>query len=130
MLIVLDTNVLVSAILTPAGRPAWLVSQVMAGSFKLCLDYRIVQEYREVLLRPKFDLSAQFVDCFLDNLTGDALFVTALPIDSIPFIDDSDRKFFEVAKYCQASLITGNLKHFPQDPLVSGVSEFCSRFVN
>jgi hypothetical protein len=35
-----------------------------------------------------------------------------------------DRKFYEVAKYCNAQLITGNLKHFPEDKIVLSVREF------
>ena len=29
--------------------------------------------------------------------------------------DESDRKFYEVAKFCHAPLITGNIKHFPDE---------------
>lgn len=42
----------------------------------------------------------------------------------VDFIDESDKKFFEVATSCGAVLVTGNLKHFPPDPLVKSVSDF------
>ena len=129
MLIVLDTNVLVSAVLSPAGRPAWIVGQVLAGNFKLCCDHRIVEEYRSVLLRPKFKLNPVFVDAFLDGLTAEAIFVIPSPIAE-EFIDESDKKFLEVARFCQAKLVTGNLKHFPADPLVTHVGGFCDSVFN
>ena len=40
------------------------------------------------------------------------------------FPDEEDRKFYEVAKTCEAALVTGNLKHFPKDPLVMSVAGF------
>ena len=54
MIAVLDTNVLVSALWTPNGKAAYIVNQAIAGRLKLCHDYRILTEYREVLSRPKF----------------------------------------------------------------------------
>ncbi len=48
--------------------------------------------------------------------------ITALPLD-VPFADESDKKFYEVAKHCNAVLITGNKKHFPDDPIVKTVQE-------
>lgn len=124
MLVVLDTNVLVSAVLSPAGRPAWIVGLALSGNFKLCCDHRIVEEYRSVLLRPKFRLNQVFVDAFLDGLLAEAIFVIPSPIDD-DFTDESNRKFLEVARFCQAKLITGNLKHYPDDPLVTSVGDFC-----
>ena len=43
---------------------------------------------------------------------------------NIPFADEDDRKFYEVAKQVNAKLITGNLKHFPEDPLVTTAADF------
>lgn len=40
------------------------------------------------------------------------------------FMDEADKKFYEVAKFCGAKLITGNTKHFPNDEIVLTVSEF------
>ncbi len=128
MLVVLDTNILVSAILTPAGKPGWLVNQVVMGNFKLCYDYRILEEYRDVLLRPKFHVTEAYLDFLLDNLTYDGVSVVPPSINE-PFIDEDDKKFYEVAKFCNAPLITGNLRHYPKDSLVKSVSDFCSSFL-
>ena len=45
-------------------------------------------------------------------------------------IDESDKKFLEVARFCQAKLVTANLKHFPADPLVTNVGGFCDSVFN
>ena len=46
----------------------------------------------------------------------------------IPFADESDKKFYEVAKHCNAKLITGNLKHFPNDGIAISPTDFLDRF--
>ena len=53
--------------------------------------------------------------------------MVAEPIDT-EFIDESDKKFYEVAKFCEAKLITGNIKHFPEDEIVITVSEFFEKY--
>ena len=54
MRIVLDTNVLVSGLLTPFGSSGEIVRMVFSGELILCIDARILSEYKEVLNRPKF----------------------------------------------------------------------------
>lgn len=49
--------------------------------------------------------------------------VVAEPI-SVKFEDEEYKKFYEVVKFCNAKLITGNLKHFPKENLIMSVSEF------
>jgi hypothetical protein len=38
--------------------------------------------------------------------------------------DESDRVFYDVAKTAGAYLITGNTKHFPQEPFILTPAEF------
>jgi hypothetical protein len=54
MKIVLDTNVLVSGLLTPYGSSGKIVRMIFSGDLTLILDARILSEYRDVLVRPKF----------------------------------------------------------------------------
>ena len=52
--------------------------------------------------------------------------VLAEPLEDV-FVDEADKKFYEVAKFCGAVLVTGNLKHFPEDPLVMSVADFLEK---
>lgn len=122
MLVVLDTNILVSGLMSPNGKPARLLDRVMNGDDTLCVDDRILWEYRVVLFRPKFRFDPDAVESLLSYLQSHSLIVTP-DASEVPFTDESDRKFYEVAKYCNATLVTGNLKHFPNDPIVKGVQE-------
>lgn len=53
---VFDTNVIVAAHLSPFGPPGRLLGEVYGGHLRLAYDARMAEEYREVLLRPKFAL--------------------------------------------------------------------------
>ena len=123
VLAVLDTNILVSALWSQNGAPARVVSAMLAGSLVPCYDHRIMTEYREVLLRPKFKFTAGEVNALLGWIVFRGRCVAAEPLP-VAFADEGDRKFYEVAKYCQAILITGNMKHFPADRSIMTVADF------
>jgi putative PIN family toxin of toxin-antitoxin system len=123
MLVVIDTNVLVSAFWSKNGTSAKVLALILNGRLTPCYDSRILAEYRGVLLRPKFNFSQWEVAGILAHIENDGMSVVPCPL-TLPFIDEDDRKFYEVAKYCGAALITGNLKHFPKDDLVYSVADF------
>src|SRR5665811_1691182 len=62
---VLDPGVLVSALITPTGRPAKLLVAARAGSFDLIVSPLLLDELERVLRREKF---RRYVD--LDGVTG------------------------------------------------------------
>lgn len=126
MLVVLDTNILVSSLWSKNGAPARVVSMILTGQLIPCYDYRILTEYRQVLSRPRFNFSDGEIDSLLEWIETSGRSIVADPIND-PFIDESDKKFYEVAKFCGAILITGNLKHFPNDPQIMNVSSFLER---
>ena len=127
MQVVIDTNILVSALWSRNGAPARLVSLVISGALVVCYDYRIMCEYREVLSRPKFGFTKGEINSLLDWFEANGRSVIADPLEE-QFADEADKKFYEVAKFCNAKLITGNLKHFPPDPLVASVSDFLEQY--
>lgn len=128
MYVVIDTNILVSSLWSKNGSPAKILSMVLGGILIPCYDYRILTEYREVLMRPKFCFSESEVDSLLDWIKSYGKSVVATPLN-INFIDEDDKKFFEVAKFCDAKLITGNLKHYPEDADVISVGDFLNKYV-
>ncbi len=132
MRIVLDTNVLVSGLLSPFGPPAEIVRLVSAGSLTLCLDARILTEYAEVLARPRFSFDPDAVSALLDYIDDRGQNVAAAPLDTrLP--DPDDEPFLEIALACGADcLVTGNLRHFPAEACagmrVVSASEFVGLF--
>ncbi|MDR1323333.1 MAG: putative toxin-antitoxin system toxin component, PIN family [Candidatus Margulisbacteria bacterium] len=120
--VVLDTNVLVSALWTPQGNAAKIV-KLMPETILPCFDYHIFQEYRAVLARPKLRFSNYITEGILNHIEYCGMCVLAPP-SRIQLPDETDRKFYDVAKMCGAYLITGNLKHFPREPFIVAPAEF------
>jgi len=111
MRVVLDTNVIVSGLLTETGVPAQVLDLFIAGEYQVVVDERIVQEYRAVLTRPELGLDASDVDQFL-SLTGFAERVVGVPLP-LTFSDPGDLPFVEVAVAGGVdAVVTGNVKHF------------------
>ena len=130
MNIVLDTNVLVSALWSPGRKPGEIVGAAIAGRFKLCYDFRILDEYERVLRYPKFRFREWEIRALLEPLIQNGLSVVADPLPQVPFTDPSDRKFYEVARYCGAPLVTGNLAHYPEEAQVMSVARLYERYMS
>ena len=113
--VVLDTYVLVSGLLNPFGPPGRILDLILAGEVTIDFDDRILSEYEEVLLRPRFGFDPGFVRILLDFLRRTGLPVSALPlnVEKIGTTDPDDLPFAEVAVAAAAdALITGNAKDF------------------
>lgn len=118
---VIDTNVLVSALLRFDSIPASILSEALTGKIIPLLSDEILSEYREVLLRPKFQFAEDLVNIILNGLIQRSLFIDtpSLPTN-LP--DPDDAVFYgiviEARKYTPSYLISGNLKHFPSEPFI------------
>lgn len=136
--IVLDTNVLVSALLKQGSPPAIILSLVLNKKVKLFTSREVFEEYEEVLARPKFQA--------LDKVAVKKLLLALRKIStqvkpdkdifqnvSLPDVDDVI--FIACAYEAHADcIVTGNIKDFlgvsrvkvltPREFLVSIVAEF------
>ncbi len=126
MQVVLDSDVLISALCSADENPASAVSACITGRCLLCYDARILREYEKVLRRPAFGFSDWQVKSLLTHLEKNGFSIVADPLPGLSVSEEGDRKFFEVAKSCYAPLITKDTGHFPEDSLVTSVSDFCS----
>ena len=124
MKVVLDTNVIVSALINVNGTPAKIVSLVLNGKIKLLYDNRIIFEYFEVISRKEFGFNLEIVNDMIDFFKHEGDYINADHLN-VKFHDESDKKFYEVYKTGQAQfLITGNKKHYPADNSIIIQKEF------
>ncbi len=113
MRIVVDTNVLVSGLLSPFGPPGAIVGLIAAGRLSLCYDARILAEYAGVLRRPRFPFAEEDVSALLHQLEAGGELARPMPLP-VRLPDPLDEPFLEVAADALADyLITGNVRHFP-----------------
>ena len=69
----LDTNVLVSALLNSFGSPARVLDLALTGELVVAYDDRVLSEWREVLGRGKFGFSSADVGSLLALIEGEGL---------------------------------------------------------
>ncbi len=114
--VVLDTNVFISALLKPFSAPAEVLRLVLSNQVRLLYDARILSEYREVALRPKFSFDPDRVTTLLELLAYGGLSAETTPLPA-PLPDPDDKPFLEVALAGGdiTVLVTGNLRHFPME---------------
>lgn len=112
---ILDTNVLVSGLLSATGPPARLVDLVLTGVIEPVLSMEVLQEYRRVLSRRELELPPHRVEALLEFLKQFAL---PLPVPSSNVCaDPNDDKFLAAALEGGAQwVITGNVRHYPASP--------------
>lgn len=117
---VIDTNVLVSALLTQNHQSPTI--QVMEAMFanKIIPLYNeeIISEYEEVLHRAKFSFPEADIEHYLEAMKQTGFHGQRIA-SSEHFPDPKDVVFYEVAISKEdAYLVTGNKKHFPRKPIV------------
>ena len=120
---VLDTNVLVSALLSPSGAPAKVFDHVLNGTVVMCYDSNIIAEYKQVLSRPKFEFNMRAVEQIIDFIIRSGFSVVPTPLN-IDLVHEDDKIFYEVAVHVKGHLITGNARHYPKEPIVVTATEF------
>lgn len=124
---VLDTNVLVSGLLSPRGPPAAVLDAVANGSLTPVYSDPIFEEYVEVLMRPALRLKEQAVLELLLLFGEVGEYVTQLPSTSselslTDFPDADDIPFYAAALAAGCPLVTGNLKHYPKSRSVDVIN--------
>jgi uncharacterized protein len=134
MRIVLDTNVLVSGLLNPDGKPGRIVDLILGGRLRLLYDDRILGEYLDVLARPQLAIDPSLAQVVVGNIHLAGEHVTALPLPEDTLPDPEDIPFAEIAISGEADgLVTGNAKHFSRlrdrGVTVLSPAEFLDRFV-
>jgi uncharacterized protein len=113
---VIDTNVLVSALLSPSGNAALIVLAVRQGMIRPCFSDAILAEYATVLARPRFAFPPDQIAALLAMLRdkGECFNAEAAPL---PSPDPADTKFLHCAHAAQADfIVTGNRRDFPDAP--------------
>jgi uncharacterized protein len=111
--VVLDTNIIVLALLQPLGPPAQVFELALGGVMQLCVSGHIYAEYEEVISRPRFQRSPVIIASTLGVIREKGHWVR--PTVAVRACSDPDDDIFlECANAAEAEyLVTGNLRHFP-----------------
>ena len=110
---VLDTNAVVSALLSPEGRPALILKLAMLKQFRCYVSESLLEEYIEVLARAQFGWDQRRIERLIRDLRAAATLV--IPRKRLRITSDpDDNKVMECALEARADfVVTGNVRDFP-----------------
>jgi putative PIN family toxin of toxin-antitoxin system len=119
---VIDTNVIVSALLKWNSVPGVVLQAVFNGFVVPVYNDEILNEYRNVLNRPKFGFSSELISETISQIESLGVMENALETVAEAMPDPKDIVFYSIAlshgKTAETHLVTGNVKHFPANPIV------------
>jgi putative PIN family toxin of toxin-antitoxin system len=115
LVVVVDTNVWVSAFLSPHGTPAKLLKAFAQESLLPVYSAGIETEYRDVLYRPRLNISQDVLAEFMEMLADSGHRASPTDFDTKTLPDVSDAPFIATALAAKCPVITGNRKHFPPE---------------
>ena len=124
--VVIDTNVLVSALITknPEAATAKVVRLLLEQEFVPLYDADIIAEYEDVLHRSKFPILKETADALISFIIENGIESSRVDFEEL-MPDEDDRVFYEVSLSQDDSfLVTGNLKHYPTSPRVITPADF------
>lgn len=124
---VIDTNVIVSALISPKGNASTILNMIADNRLTPVYSNKIFSEYQTVLIRPRFGFSKTLIDDVLSLLVIYGLLVNP-QTSGIPLPDESDRIFYDVTVESGSLLITGNIRHFPLAPYILLPSDFLKKY--
>lgn len=110
MRVVLDPNVLISSLLSPAGAPGQLLRRWLDGEFELVVSRVLLAELGRALAYPKLRsrISADETKALIDLLQRTATMAED-PIDAPRRSrDPGDDYLLALAESCSATLVTGD----------------------
>ena len=111
--VVLDTNIVVSALLQPLGPPAQVFLLAVSGAIQLCVSGSVYAEYEDVIRRPRFCRDESVITAVLRSVREKGLWVR--PTEAVRACGDPDDDIFlECAEAARAAyIVTGNIRDFP-----------------
>ena len=124
--VVLDTNILVSALWTHIGNPSKIVDMFFTDKIYVYYNLKIMEEYQDVLTRPKLNFPSEKISWLLNRIKEKGILINAEK-STISMIDETDRKFYDTAKTAGAILITGNIKHYSGESFIVSPADFIQK---
>lgn len=119
--VVIDTNVLVSAMLKWDSVPGCVLEHSLVGDIIPLLNEQILAEYAEVLGRHKFYFDKDKIKIILNGMIQRGIFIDS-DKRTVELPDPKDAVFYEIVmekrKHGEVFLVTGNIKHFPTEPFI------------
>jgi len=121
--VVLDTNVIISSAISAVGKPFTLMELVSAQVLRAYYNDEILDEYKSVLAYERLKIEPDKQVEIIEKIKEIGILIKP-KASSIPLPDESDRIFYDTARAAEAILITGNIKHYPNEPFIMTPADY------
>jgi len=126
--IVLDTNIIISAAFSSEGNPAKIIKLVSTSeNMQIYYSPAILEEYKRVLAYERLNFSEEKQARAINMIIKYGISIHS-EISEMSMPDESDRIFYDTAKAVNAYLITGNLRHYPEESHIIPPARFVELF--
>ncbi len=120
--LVVDTNILISALGWKGGKPYQLLQKCFNGELVLVLSPDIIEEFKEVALRPRLGFSPEEVDEFISALLEISHVVQPEKIPVYVLEDPDDDKIIAAAIAGKAHYLVSGDRHLLKLKQIKGIA--------
>ncbi len=127
MFVVIDTNIIVSSLLSSKNDIATVqvMEKVFRQEIKPVYSKEIFAEYTNVLNRPKFHFSKELVEYMLSAIKQFGILKELKETVMVVLPDMKDVPFYSLVLESEDTyLVAGNIKHFPQESRIMTARQF------
>jgi len=119
---IIDTNVIVSSFIThnDESPTVSIIKLMMNKKIVPIFSSYLIDEYRTVLTRPEFGLTAEMIDLFILSIITNGLQIEPSKTNVV-LPDVKDKPIYEISldtRELNSYLVTGNIKHFPKKSFI------------
>jgi len=125
--VVVDTNIVVSSAISANGNPAAIMALVSDRVIQAYYTNEILDEYKRVLAYERLKIAPDKQAEIIEKIKQVGISIKP-KTTTIPLPDESDRIFYDTAQVVGAILITGNIKHYPEEPFIMTPADYWREF--
>ena len=124
--VVLDTNIVISSAISASGNPAAIMELASDMLIQIYYNNEILDEYKRVLAYEKLKIEREKQEEIIEKIMNIGTLIQSKK-SNIPLPDESDRIFYDTAQTAEAILVTGNIKHYPNEPFIMTPASYCQK---
>ena len=121
--VVLDTNIIISSAISAKGNPSAIMELVSVQAIHVYYNDEILDEYKRVLAYERLKIEPNKQAEIIEKIKEVGISITP-SASTVPLPDENDRIFYDTARDTEAILITGNIKHYPNEPFIMTPADY------
>ena len=126
--VVVDTNIIISSVISASGNPAAIMELVSERAIQVYYNDEILDEYKRVLAYERLKIESEKQAEIIEKIKEVGISINP-KTSNVSLPDESDRIFYDTAQTAEAILITGNIKHYPNEPFIMAPVDYWQKLM-